>query len=68
MIWDSKLTIAVGVFFQFVEMVKMDACLTEQMSQSLQDSLNLAIAIPLQKIYREGVIRRLTLYYDPFKA
>lgn len=65
---ESRLTIAVGVFFQFVETVKIDTCLTEKLCQDLQNGWNLAITISAKKVYREGMLQRLMLYRDQFKA
>lgn len=65
---ESRLTIAIGIFFQFVETIKVDTCLTEKICQDLQNGWNLAISISTQKVYRQGMVERLMLYRGQFKA
>ncbi len=65
---ESRLTIAIGIFFQFVETIKVDTCLTEKICQDLQNGWNLAISISTQKVYRQGMMERLMLYRSQFKA
>jgi len=64
----SRLTVAIGIFFQFVETVKIDTCLTEKMCRCLQDGWSLTAAISCQKMYRDGMLQRLMLYGGQFKA
>ncbi|MBS0648767.1 MAG: F-box protein [Verrucomicrobia bacterium] len=65
---ESLLTNALGVFFQFVEMIKTDSCLTEKMYHNVQATLSMASAIPPQKSYRAGMLQRLRVFDNALKA
>jgi hypothetical protein len=65
---ESGLTLALGVFFQFVETVKMDTCLSEKACECLQASQYVVASLPSDKSYRSGMLQRLTDYTGRVKA